>query len=172
MRTELAGHRLHYGFGDSTLGTVLVAAGEDGIKAIFLGAAPAPLLAELQVCFPRAELVAGTGEFDASMAKVVRLVEHPSAPADLPLAPAGTPFQRQVWTALMKVPVGTTRSYSELAVLAGTPGAVRAVASACASNRLAVAVPCHRIVRRDGSAGGYRWGFERKLALLAREQRG
>ena len=105
------------------------------------------------------------------MAKVIGFVESPRIGLDLPLDIRGTVFQRRVWKALQEIPIGSTASYSEVAKKVGAPGSARAVAQACAANRLAVAIPCHRVVRNDGGLSGYRWGVERKRKLLAREAR-
>ena len=146
-----------------------MAATERGVCAISLGDEPADLLHELERQFPRAELVGGDAEFEGWVAQVVGWVEEPRREARLPLDIRGTAFQERVWTALQGIATGQTLSYSQLAERVGAPGAVRAVARACAANRLAVAIPCHRVVRADGDVAGYRWGVERKRALLERE---
>jgi AraC family transcriptional regulator of adaptative response/methylated-DNA-[protein]-cysteine methyltransferase len=152
-----------------TLGALLVAASERGICAILLGDAPAALVEELRQRLPRAELRPGDADFAAQVAAVVAFVDAPRLGLALPLDLRGTAFQQRVWQALQQIPPGQTLSYSALAARIGTPKAVRAVASACAANALAVAVPCHRAVRNDGGLAGYRWGIERKQALLERE---
>src|SRR5690606_2550625 len=119
--------------------------------------------------FPAAELIGGDADFEATVAAVIGLIERPSAPFDLPLDIRGTAFQRRVWEALRQIPAGETVSYAELARRIGAPKAVRAVAGACGANAIAVAIPCHRVVRTDGALSRYRWGIERKGALLARE---
>jgi AraC family transcriptional regulator of adaptative response/methylated-DNA-[protein]-cysteine methyltransferase len=124
---------------------------------------------DLEERFPRATLIGGDANFETIVAQVVALVETPDAGLDLPLDVRGTAFQHRVWQALCDIPAGTTASYSEIAERLGMPNAVRAVAGACAANKIAVAIPCHRVVRNDGSLSGYRWGVERKRALLARE---
>jgi AraC family transcriptional regulator of adaptative response/methylated-DNA-[protein]-cysteine methyltransferase len=129
------------------------------------------LARDLQERFPRAELIGGDAEFEDLVAKVVGLVEAPAIGLDLPLDVRGTAFQQRVWQALREIPAGRTETYSEIAGRIGVPRAVRAVAGACAANALAVAIPCHRVVRTDGSLSGYRWGVERKRALLEREGR-
>ncbi|MPZ45945.1 MAG: methylated-DNA--[protein]-cysteine S-methyltransferase, partial [Betaproteobacteria bacterium] len=134
-----------------------------------LGDDPEMVARELQDQFPKANLIGGDREFEQFIAKVVGFVESPRIGLDLPLDVRGTAFQQRVWEALRKIPFGTTASYSEIAQRIGTPGAARAVAQACASNRLAVAIPCHRVVRNDGGLSGYRWGVERKRELLQRE---
>jgi AraC family transcriptional regulator, regulatory protein of adaptative response / methylated-DNA-[protein]-cysteine methyltransferase len=151
-----------------SLGAVLVAADEAGIRAILLGESPAPLVRDLRDYWPAASLGRGPA-LERLALRVVETIEAPGAPGDLPLAPAGTAFQRLVWDALRAIPVGTTATYADVARRIGAPRAARAVARACAANSLAVAIPCHRVIRSDGRAGGYRWGLERKRALLARE---
>ncbi|HET6633270.1 MAG TPA: bifunctional DNA-binding transcriptional regulator/O6-methylguanine-DNA methyltransferase Ada [Rhodanobacteraceae bacterium] len=163
------GARIRFAIGQCTLGAILVAQSERGICAITLGDAPEPLLRDLQDRFPKATLIGGDDGFERLVAQVVGFVENPSIGLDLPLDVRGTAFQERVWRALQAIPPGTTASYAEIAERIGAPRAVRAVARACGANRLAVAIPCHRVVRRDGAPGGYRWGIERKRALLARE---
>lgn len=162
---------MRFAIGDCTLGSILVAATDIGVAAILLGDDPETLLRELQDHFPNAELTGGDPTFEDTVAKVIHLVEQPGSAFDLPLDIRGTAFQHRVWHALGTIPSGTTVSYSELANRIGQPTAVRAVASACAANTLAVAIPCHRVVRTDGSLSGYRWGLERKRALIDREQK-
>jgi AraC family transcriptional regulator of adaptative response/methylated-DNA-[protein]-cysteine methyltransferase len=128
------------------------------------------LVRALQDRFPRAELVGGDAAFERTVAQVVGLVEEPRAGLSLSLDIRGTAFQQRVWEALREIPVGTTASYAEVAGRIGRPEAVRAVAQACGANALAVAIPCHRVVRTDGSLSGYRWGVERKRRLLDREK--
>jgi AraC family transcriptional regulator, regulatory protein of adaptative response / methylated-DNA-[protein]-cysteine methyltransferase len=135
-----------------------------------LGDAPEPLLQNLQERFPKAQLIGADADFEALVAEVVGLVEAPQIGLQLPLDVRGSAFQQRVWQALRTIPVGVRLSYSELAQRIGQPKAVRAVASACAANNIAVAIPCHRIVRGDGSLSGYAWGVQRKQQLLAREQ--
>jgi AraC family transcriptional regulator of adaptative response/methylated-DNA-[protein]-cysteine methyltransferase len=134
-----------------------------------MGADPNELARELQDRFPRAQLMGGDTEFERLVAKVVGFVEAPRVGLDLPLDVRGTAFQQRVWRALRKIPAGATASYSDIARRVGSPKSVRAVAQACAANALAVAIPCHRVVRSDGGLSGYRWGVERKRALLDRE---
>ena len=162
---------IRFALGECSLGTILVAATERGVCAISLGDDPEALLRALQDRFPRAELIGGDRDFETLVAKVVGLVERPAERADLPLDIRGTAFQQRVWRALTQIPPGTTLSYTELAHRVGAPKAVRAVAGACAANTLAVAIPCHRVVRNDGTISGYRWGVERKRTLLEREAR-
>lgn len=164
-----AGERLRVAVGQGSLGHVLVAASDRGIAAILIGDEPDVLARDLRRRFPHAELVPGDEGFADTVARVVALVEQPAAGLALPLDMRGTAFQARVWAALARVKPGETVSYAELARAAGVPGAVRAVAGACAANPLAVAIPCHRVVRSDGGLSGYRWGIERKRALLRRE---
>ena len=137
--------------------------------AIVFGDDPGALAEDLQERFPKARLVGGDRSFERWVAKVVGFVEAPRLGLDLPLDVRGTVFQRRVWKALQEIPIGSTLSYSEVAVKVGAPQGARAVAQACAANRLAIAIPCHRVVRNDGGLSGYRWGVERKKALLERE---
>ena len=164
-----AGETIRFAVGECSLGSILVAATEKGICTIALGDEPGSLVRELEDRFPKAELAGGEPEFESLVARVVGLVEAPAVGHDLPLDIRGTAFQQRVWQALREIPVGETVSYSRIASVIGSPKASRAVASACAANPLAVAIPCHRVVRSDGAPGGYRWGVERKQALLARE---
>jgi AraC family transcriptional regulator of adaptative response/methylated-DNA-[protein]-cysteine methyltransferase len=164
-----AGETIAYAFGTSFLGTVLVAATTRGICAILLGDNAGTLVADLRRRFPRATLQAASAEFADRVAEVVRLIEAPQAGHTLPLDIRGTAFQRRVWQALRDIPAGRTASYGEVAASLGVPGAARAVGAACAANRLAVAVPCHRVVTGAGELSGYAWGPARKKALLARE---
>ena len=160
---------IRFALGQCSLGAILVAASERGICAIWMGDDPQALLRELQERFAQAQLVGADAQFEQLVAQVVGLVETPDAPQDLPLDIRGTAFQQRVWQALRDIPAGSTLSYTELAQRIGAPSAVRAVASACAANALAVAIPCHRVVRSNGELSGYRWGVARKRALLARE---
>lgn len=160
---------IRFAVGECSLGAILVAASERGVCAILLGNDPDALVRDLQDRFPHAELIGGDAEFEQVVAKVVGLVERPRTGLDLPLDVRGSVFQQRVWRALQEIPAGTTVSYTELARRIGAPKAVRAVAGACAANTLAVAIPCHRVVRSDGGLSGYRWGVERKRALLERE---
>jgi len=162
---------VRYAIASCSLGAVLVAVGERGIRAILLGDDPAALLRDLRERCPRAVLNPAGPELDDVVTLVVRLIEVPADRIDLPLEPSGTAFQRRVWEALGTIPVGATASYADIAHRIGAPAAARAVARACASNPLAVAIPCHRVVRRGGGMGGYRWGLERKRTLLGREAR-
>ena len=162
--------QIRYAVGDSSLGLVLAAATDTGVCAILLGEDAEPLIADLRARFPRAELVPGDAAFEATVTAVVQAVEQPGLGLDLPLDIRGTAFQQRVWQALRQIPAGQTRSYGEIAAMLGAPGAQRAVARACAGNALAVAIPCHRVVRGDGALSGYRWGVARKRALLQRER--
>ncbi len=161
--------RILFAVGQSCLGAILVASSKKGVASILLGDDPDQLVRDLQDRFPRAELVGGDSNYEGLVARVVGFVEAPGLGLDLPLDVRGTAFQRRVWQALQDIPVGETVSYAEIARRIGTPSAVRAVASACAANNIAVAIPCHRVVRRDGSLSGYAWGVERKRALLTWE---
>jgi AraC family transcriptional regulator of adaptative response/methylated-DNA-[protein]-cysteine methyltransferase len=160
---------IRFAVGQCSLGAILVAATEVGVCAILMGEDPDALARDLQDRFPRAELIGADPAFEATVAKVVGLVERPGAGLDLPLDIRGAAFQRRVWEALRQLEAGETVSYGEIARRIGAPKAARAVAQACAANPLAVAIPCHRVVRRDGAPGGYAWGVERKRALIARE---
>ncbi|MBO1073609.1 bifunctional DNA-binding transcriptional regulator/O6-methylguanine-DNA methyltransferase Ada [Roseomonas marmotae] len=160
---------IRFAIGECSLGSILVARSERGLCAILLGDDPEALLRDLQDRFPRAELIGGDAEFESLVARVVGFVEAPGTGLDLPLDLRGTAFQQRVWQALRQIPPGSTASYAGVAASLGQPGAARAVASACAANALAVAIPCHRVVRGDGGLSGYRWGVERKRALLDRE---
>ncbi len=160
---------IRFAVGQASLGAVLVAATNKGVCAILLGDDPDVLVRDLQDRFPRAELLGGEPTFERTVARVVGLVEAPGQRLDLPLDIRGTAFQQQVWQALRAIPPGKTATYAEIAEAVGRPRAVRAVAQACAANPLAVAIPCHRVVRTDGDLSGYRWGVERKRELIARE---
>ena len=160
---------IRFAVGDCTLGSVLVAQSAKGICAILLGDDPEALVRDLQDHFPQANLLGGDARFEQCVAAVVRFVDAPGTGLKLPLDVRGTVFQQRVWQALQKIPAGTTASYGEIASRIGAPDSARAVAQACAANALAVAIPCHRVVRRDGALSGYRWGIERKRALLERE---
>lgn len=160
---------IRFAVGECSLGSVLVAQSERGICAILLGGDPDALVRDLQDRFPRASLIGGDGDFEQLVARVVGFIEAPRIGLDLPLDVRGTAFQQRVWQALRQIPPGETATYAEIAARIGSPGAVRAVAGACAANALAVAIPCHRVVRTDGGLSGYRWGVERKRALLEKE---
>jgi AraC family transcriptional regulator, regulatory protein of adaptative response / methylated-DNA-[protein]-cysteine methyltransferase len=160
---------IRFAVGECSLGSILVAQSERGICAIFLGDDPDALVRELQDQFPNANLIGGDAGFEQLVAKVVGFVEAPERGLDLPLDVRGTAFQQRVWQSLGKIPAGSTASYTDVAKLIGSPRSVRAVAQACGANKLAVVIPCHRVVRNDGALSGYRWGVERKRALLKKE---
>jgi AraC family transcriptional regulator of adaptative response/methylated-DNA-[protein]-cysteine methyltransferase len=164
-----AGTSIRFAIGQCSLGDILVAQSQRGICAILLGDDADTLLRELQDQFPKAHLIGGDAAFEHLVAQVVGFVEAPSIGLNLPLDVRGTAFQERVWQALREIPPGTTVSYTQVAARIGAPKAVRAVAQACGANHLAVAIPCHRVVRRDGDISGYRWGVERKRTLLNRE---
>jgi AraC family transcriptional regulator of adaptative response/methylated-DNA-[protein]-cysteine methyltransferase len=161
---------IRFAVGECSLGSILVAASDRGVCAILLGDEPEPLVADLQRRFPRADLLGGDVAFEQLVARVVGLIEAPCVGLDLPLDIRGTAFQQRVWAALREIPAGQTASYKTIAEKIGSPSSTRAVAQACGANSLAVAIPCHRVVRTDGGLSGYRWGIERKRALLDREQ--
>jgi AraC family transcriptional regulator, regulatory protein of adaptative response / methylated-DNA-[protein]-cysteine methyltransferase len=169
VRRGGAGAVIRFAVGEASLGAVLVAATDKGVCAITLGDDPEALVRDLQDRFPRAEFKGGDAEFERTIAEVVGLVEAPAQRLDLPLDIRGTAFQQKVWAALQTIPPGKTATYKEIARAIGQPTAVRAVAQACGANPLAVAIPCHRVVRSDGDLSGYRWGVERKRELIARE---
>ncbi|WP_293776906.1 bifunctional DNA-binding transcriptional regulator/O6-methylguanine-DNA methyltransferase Ada [uncultured Oxalicibacterium sp.] len=160
---------IHFAVGECKLGSILVAQSERGLCAILLGEDAEALLRDLQDRFPKATLVGGDASFESLVSQVVGFVEQPALGLQLPLDVRGTVFQQRVWQALNTIPPGTTLTYTELAERIGAPKAIRAVASACAANPLAVAIPCHRVVRTDGGLGGYRWGLARKQILLDQE---
>jgi AraC family transcriptional regulator of adaptative response/methylated-DNA-[protein]-cysteine methyltransferase len=164
-----ANEEIRFAVGQTSLGAVLVASSTKGVAAILLGDDPDMLVRSLQDRFPRAHLVGGDRDYEALVARVVGFVEAPRIGLDLPLDVRGTAFQQRVWRALQQIPVGTTVSYAEIARRIGASKAVRAVAGACAANNLAVAIPCHRVIRNDGSLSGYAWGVERRHLLLDRE---
>ena len=160
---------IRFAVGQTSLGAILVASTRKGVAAILLGDDPDELVHNLQDRFPKAHLIGADREYEALIAKVVGLIETPGTGLNLSFDVRGTAFQQRVWRALRDVPAGKTVSYAEVARRIGSPKAVRAVASACAANNLAVAIPCHRVVRRDGSLSGYAWGVERKRELIRRE---
>jgi AraC family transcriptional regulator, regulatory protein of adaptative response / methylated-DNA-[protein]-cysteine methyltransferase len=164
--------QIRFAVGISSLGHVLVASSERGVCCVTLGDDPQGLIDALEDMFPRAELVGADADYESLVARVVGFIETPSTGLDLPLDIRGSLFQQQVWQALRAIPAGQTVSYTEIARRIGAPSSTRAVAGACAGNRIAVAIPCHRVVRQDGSLSGYRWGVERKKALLERERGG
>jgi AraC family transcriptional regulator, regulatory protein of adaptative response / methylated-DNA-[protein]-cysteine methyltransferase len=161
--------QIRFAVGQCSLGAILVAQSQRGICAILLGDDPEGLVEDLQDQFPKALLIGGDAEFEQLVAQVVGFIEAPSLGLNLPLDVQGTAFQERVWQALREIPPGATVSYAQVAARVGQPKAVRAVAQACGANPLAVAIPCHRVVRRSGELSGYRWGVERKRELLKRE---
>lgn len=160
---------IHFAVGQCSLGAILVAQSERGVCAILLGDDPHQLVCDLQDQFRKANLIGADSGFEQLIAKVVGFIEAPAIGLDLPLDVRGTAFQERVWQALREIPLGSTASYAEIAQRIGAPTSMRAVAQACGANRLAVAIPCHRVVRSDGNLSGYRWGVERKRQLLERE---
>ena len=165
-----SGADIRFAVGECWLGSVLVAATDKGVCAIMLGDDPDALARNLQDRFPNARLIGGDEEFERLVARVVGYVEAPGTGLDLPLDVRGTAFQQRVWQALRAIPPGSTATYTDIAKRIGHPKSVRAVGRACATNAVAVAIPCHRVVRTDGSLAGYRWGVQRKRALLDREK--
>lgn len=170
FRAGGSGVDIRFAVGECSLGSILVAASDKGLCALLLGDDPDALTRDLQHQFREANLIGGDGTFDRWVATVVGFVEDPAVGLDLPLDIRGTAFQTRVWEAIRAIPFGSTASYAEVADRIGRPEAVRAVARACGANPLAVAIPCHRVVRSDESASGYRWGIERKAELLRRER--
>ena len=160
---------IRFAVGESSLGAILVASSAKGVVAILLGNDPELLVRDLQDRFPRAKLIGADRDYESLVAQVVGLIEAPGIGFGLPLDIRGTAFQQRVWRALQEIPPGQTVSYAEIARRIGTPKAVRAVAGACAANNLAVAIPCHRVVRNDGTLSGYAWGVDKKRMLLDRE---
>lgn len=165
----LASETVRYAIAPCSLGRVLVATSAHGIIALFLGSDDAELRGELADRFDAATVEEGGAAMDAIIAQVVAFVDSPAEELNVPLDIRGTAFQQSVWGVLRKIPPGTTASYREIAEQIGRPAAVRAVAQACGANPIAIIVPCHRVVRSDGALAGYRWGVERKRALLERE---
>jgi AraC family transcriptional regulator, regulatory protein of adaptative response / methylated-DNA-[protein]-cysteine methyltransferase len=162
---------IRFAIGESSVGVILVARSDRGICAILMGDDPAQLVRDLHDRFPGANLIDGDGDFEQLVSKVVGFVESPGVSLALPLDVRGTAFQQRVWQALREIPLGSTASYTDIAKRIGSPKSVRAVAQACGANPLALAIPCHRVVKNDGALSGYRWGVERKRALLEREAR-
>jgi AraC family transcriptional regulator of adaptative response/methylated-DNA-[protein]-cysteine methyltransferase len=161
--------KIKFAVGQSSLGAILVASSKKGVAAILLGDDADELVRSLQDRFPQAHLIGADRDYEALIARVVGLVEAPGIGLDLPLDVRGTAFQQRVWQALREIPIGETVCYAEIARRIGSPQAARAVAAACAANNLAIAIPCHRVVRNDGALSGYAWGVERGRALLDRE---
>jgi AraC family transcriptional regulator of adaptative response/methylated-DNA-[protein]-cysteine methyltransferase len=166
------GETIRFAIGKSSLGLVLSAATLKGVCAIFLGDNLVKLARDLEHRFPKAKILRGDRDFERTVAAAIALVENPGSSPDLPLDIRGTLFQQKVWCALTKIPLGKTVTYAEIARRIGHRSAARAVAGACAANTIAVAIPCHRVVRADGGLSGYRWGVERKRALLRKESLG
>jgi AraC family transcriptional regulator, regulatory protein of adaptative response / methylated-DNA-[protein]-cysteine methyltransferase len=162
---------IFFAIGKASLGSILVAQSNKGICSILIGENPEALIRDLQDQFPKANLIGDEAGYQELVAKVVGLIEQPGTSLDLPLDVRGTAFQQRVWNALRQIPPGTTATYTQIAKKIGMPKAVRAVAQACGANALAVAIPCHRVIKNDGSLSGYRWGVDRKRALLEREAR-
>ena len=160
---------IFFAIGKASLGSILVAQSNKGVCSILIGEDPEALIRDLQDQFPKANLIGDEAGYQELVAKVVGLIEQPGTSLDLPLDIRGTAFQQRVWNALQQIPPGTTATYTEIAKKIGMPKAVRAVAQACGANALAVAIPCHRVIKNDGSLSGYRWGVDRKRALLERE---
>lgn len=169
FRAGGVGTKIRFAIGQCSLGAILVAQSQRGICAILLGDDADSLARDLQDQFSKAELIGGDTNFEELVACVVGFIEAPAIGLNLPLDVRGTAFQQRVWQALREIPAGSTVSYGEIAQRIGSPKAVRAVAQACAANHIAVAIPCHRVVRKDGDLSGYRWGVERKRELLSRE---
>jgi AraC family transcriptional regulator of adaptative response/methylated-DNA-[protein]-cysteine methyltransferase len=169
FRAGGAGQQIRFAIAECSLGPILVASTAQGICAILIDDDPDFLVKDLQDRFPKAELIGAEPEYEQVVSRVVGMVEQPSLGLELPLDVRGTAFQQRVWQVLRAIPSGRRVTYAELAELAGVPRGARAVASACAANAIAVAIPCHRVVRNDGSISGYRWGVDRKAALLNRE---
>lgn len=165
-----SGNTIRFAIAECSLGSILVASTQKGVCAILMGEDPDQIVRDLQDRFPKAQLVGADAEYEKLVAKVVGFIEAPRIGLDLPLDIRGTAFQQRVWKELQRIPAGKTASYSEVAKRLGSPKSVRAVARACGANALAVAIPCHRVIRTDGDISGYRWGVDRKKALLARER--
>ncbi len=165
------GMEVWFAVGKCSLGAILVAESSRGICAILLGDDPESLVQQLQDSFPHAALCGADPDFEQRMASIIGFVDAPQTGLALPLDIRGTAFQQRVWQALREIPFGTTVSYSQIAQKIGSPKSVRAVAGACAANLLAVAIPCHRVVKNDGQISGYRWGIERKRKILAQEEK-
>jgi O-6-methylguanine DNA methyltransferase len=168
-QARASSNEIAFSFGESPLGVVSLACSVEGICAILIGSQTDELKSDLAACFPGAKLVRRDEKLADDLQKILRFIETPAQGLDLPLDIRGTPFQRRVWDALLGIPAGSTVTYSALAARVGQPKSVRAVANACAANALALAIPCHRVVRSNGILSGYRWGVERKRALIAKE---
>jgi len=170
LRAGGKGKSIRFAIAECSLGPILIGATNQGVCSIMLGDSPEEILQIFQDQFPTAELVGGDTEFEGWVANVLAVVDTPGTPLHLPLDIRGTAFQRRVWKALGDIPLGKTASYADIAKQIGSPTSYRAVAQACAANKLAVVIPCHRVVKSDGGLSGYRWGVERKRALLDREE--
>jgi AraC family transcriptional regulator of adaptative response/methylated-DNA-[protein]-cysteine methyltransferase len=170
-RTGGANEEINFALGQTTLGSILVASSKKGVVAILLGDDPDKFLRELQDRFPKAKLIGADKEYEKLVAHVVGFIEAPNRGLNLPLDIRGTAFQQRVWRVLQGIPAGKTVSYAEIAKKIGSPKLVRAVAGACAANNIAVTIPCHRVVRTDGSLSGYAWGIDRKRQLIDRERK-
>jgi AraC family transcriptional regulator of adaptative response/methylated-DNA-[protein]-cysteine methyltransferase len=166
-----ANEEIRFAVGETSLGAILVASSTRGVVSILLGDDPNQLVRDLQDRFPKARLIGADRDYEALVARVVGLVEAPRIGLNLPLDVRGTAFEQRVWHALREIPTGETASYADIARRIGAPGAARTVAAACAANNLALAIPCHRVIRNDGALSGYAWGAERKRELLDRERR-
>ena len=171
LRAGGNGEKIQFAIAECSLGSVLIGATDRGVCSILLGDTPEALITTFQDQFPMAELIGGDDKFDGWVASVLKVVESTGTALDLPLDIRGTAFQRRVWEALRKIPLGETASYADIAKQIGAPKSFRAVAQACGANKLAIVIPCHRVVRSDGGLSGYRWGVERKRTLLDREKR-
>jgi AraC family transcriptional regulator of adaptative response/methylated-DNA-[protein]-cysteine methyltransferase len=169
FRNGAADERIHFAVGQSSLGAILVASSKIGVVSILLGEEPEALVRTLQDRFPKATLIGADRPYERLIATIVGSVESPRVNLELPLDIRGTAFQQRVWQALREIPLGETATYSDIARRIGKPKAVRAVAGACAANDIALAIPCHRVIRNDGALSGYRWGVQRKRTLLERE---
>ena len=168
--TDTAEEQIEYMIGLCSYGSILVAASNKGVCAIFLDNHAEHLFNELRKQFPGAELIHGNDDFEELLVKVIDYTEAPNSEFEIPLDIRGTPFQQKVWAALVEIPYGKTRTYTEIAMQIGAPDSVRAVAQACAANKLAIVIPCHRVIGLDGNLSGYRWGVQRKQRILQREE--
>ncbi|WP_213807256.1 methylated-DNA--[protein]-cysteine S-methyltransferase [Granulicella sp. dw_53] len=171
FRVDGADAKIFFAIGECSLGSILVAQSDKGVCSILIGDDPALLMRDLEDHFPNANLIGNQSGYERLVARIVGLIERPSVGLDLPLDIRGTAFQQRVWKALQEIPLGSTATYAAIAQKIGMPKAARAVAQACGANALAVAIPCHRVIRNDGTLSGYRWGVERKRALLEIEAR-
>ena len=169
IKQGAAAEEIAFSIGESALGVVLVARSADGVCAILIGSEAAELESDLARRFIDSKLVRNDRKLSNDLQKILRFIEAPSEGLNLSLDIRGTPFQLRVWEELLRIPPGSIVTYGALANRIGEPGAVRAVANACAANAIALAIPCHRVVRSNGTLSGYRWGVERKRALLAKE---